>query len=468
MSVISVATPFNLVAKSKIMVRRAGSGREILRILDPDPPDLRSKLGLLTSRPQCSHGRSTHVTLILQEDLSRLCLQPELRQIYLVSSMELLSESLLISFPANEFLHQVDVLQHLTSRSTPESKQIAAHLQKAFESISTLVPMVPKSGFQKQSIGQSHEGSNNVEIAAETSNAFPKMAARLLPVLLQAMDHMSQANQDQALEGSIVYKFVETYNTILHQVCSLAVHATLSCTAISAQSTLVSTRERQRAEGETNNPATISSTPHAEALLSLCDLAVAMTTALEPAKPAQARMLEGCLLHLITKIGSGLRTSIFGSSSNSNNDNNNNDNNAPSDPTQDLEGRLTAEADRQLEAQAPHLIYILARTPTHLPIISAHSSLPTQVETPSSVLLRLAKRKLQNTLLNAVFPAHALGLMKQTLKPPEEPPAAPLQSESSDGAVAEMEVEVREWYKSEVFRLVGWDALDEYLRVSVW
>ena len=290
---------------------------------------------------------------------------------------------------------------------------------------------------------QSCTGSNNDKAAVETpSTTHLKVVSRLPPILLQAMDHIGQRSYSQALEGSIIYKFVETYKTVLQRVCTLAAHDGLSTETTSRPSISACAKGEQPTRGERSGSATIPF-KQPEIILSLCDLAVAMTTALNPTKPAHARMLEGCLSLLMTKIGSGLRTAIFGIR------NNHATNNETRDPERGLE-----EADRMLEAQGPYLIYILERTPTKL--ISDQS--PQQ--TPSSALLRLAKEKLQNTMLNAVFPHSTLGLMKHSLEPPGEPPADLQQFLDVEAG------EARDWYKNEVWRLVGWDALDDHLRMA--
>ena len=393
--------------------------------------------------------------------------------------------SLLINL-ADSLLHHVNLLQQLSMQSTPEAEQIATHLYKVFELIHSLVSPEPQEN--QNSLAENSRKASDISDLEEqpSTSSLLRTISKLLPVLLQGMSHTTQAGQSQFPGGAIIYRFVETYSAILHQVCHLASRTKVPTTPISTTFNPCGSLQREQlVQSQTNGTVIIPSTTHSDHLLGLCDLAVAMTMALRCKNPSEARMLEGCLSHLITMIGSGLRTSIFGSSNLDHSDSNSvaGDNEPSYSPTQNPEHDLLRQADRLLSAQAPYLIYILARTPTNLPSITnpsttSHSShaIPPPAphpQTPSSVLLNLTRRKMQNTLLTAVFPDNALCLMKQqqqsqTLQQPEEPQSttALRQFEERDDLVSGV-MEMRDWFKSEVFRLVGWDALDEYLRVSI-
>lgn len=402
----------------------------------------------------------------------------------------------------DQLLHQVNTLQRFKLQPTPEPIQLAAHLHKALEVLASLVSPISTED-HTPAIGHHCRILSKTKTEAEDSTPYSLRAiGSLIPVLLQGIGLFAQTNENLDLAGPIIYKFVDIYKTVLHQVCTLAVHKRSTPAVAATEAEMISRlRGKQPARIEIEVEGMTTPGTHFENVLSLCDLAVAMTTAIQPGSPAQARMLEGCLSHLMTKIGSGLRTSIFGLPlhENGNNDQTSNNEATLSNPEHD---DLRIEADRLFSAQAPYLIYILARTPTKLPtsMDKTTTTISSSSSTPRTLHHNLTHRKLQNTLLTAVFPSTTLDLMRQQtqiLAQPVEPSPAALQqlllagqhsadAEHEAAAAAatggmdrkgkgkgkgmekekaeEKEVDVREWFKSEVFRLVGWDVLDEWLR----
>ena len=401
----------------------------------------------------------------------------------------------------DQLLHQINTLQQFELQPTPEPVQLAAHIHTALKILASLVSPISTED-QIPAIEHHCRILSKTKIEAEDSTACSLRAiGSLIPVLLQGMGFFAQTNENLDLAGPIIYKFVDIYRTVLHQVCTLAVYKRSPPAVATIEAEMTSrVRGKQPARIETEVEGMTTPGTNFKNVLSLCDLAVAMTTAIQPGNLAQARMLEGCLSHLMTKIGTGLRTSIFGLPLHENSTDNQASNNEPtlSDPEHD---DLRIKADHLFSAQAPYLIYILARTPTKLPTSMEQTTTTrssSSSRTPRTLHHTLTNRNLQNTLLTAVFPSTTLNLMRQQtqiLAQPVEPSPATLQqlliaeqhspgAEDEAAAAAatgemdeqckgkgkgkvkekEVDVDVREWFKSEVFRLVGWDALDEWLK----
>ena len=339
----------------------------------------------------------------------------------------------------NAFLSHVDILQQITCDQTSSPEAVAGCLEKTFEIIRHFVSSleIPDVPHQASTPGQRVRSLDQSE--AETASTLEKVS-KLMPVLLQAMDRLDQRNHDQALEGPVIYKFIMMFEDTLRQVCELAANDGQSTTTTPDPSVLRRTNRRHTEEIKSNDSTTATSR-RSRITLDLCELAVGMTTALKATKPMQASMLEGCLSLLLTRVGSGLKSCVFGVASHGTID----------DQTPNPE-RDQARADRTLEVQGPYLIYILERVPKTMS--------DGCLQAPGSFLLRSAKKKFQNSLLNSVFGETALGLIKPSLEIPKPP------TNLRHFAGVET-VEVRDWYKSEVWKLVGWDVLDEYLRTPV-
>ena len=324
------------------------------------------------------------------------------------------------------------------SDPTSNPKTVAGCLEESFETIGQLVSSVemPESPHQPPASNQTVR--SNDQSKTEAASTIQKVS-KLLPVLLQALDHLGEINQDKSLEASVIYKFVKMFENALRLVCELSAYGgQVRVTSDPCVPSRVNGRQVEEAE---SRDSTKVSFRQSRTILDLCELNIAMTTALKPTKPMQARMLEGCLSILLTRVGRGLKSCLFGVT----------DHDTIDDQTRDPE-RDQEEADHALEAQGPYLIFILERVPKPMDSGSLQPS--------GSALLRSAKKKLQNSLLNSVFGETALGLIKPSL----ELPKPPTNLHHFAGVEA---VEVRNWYKSEAWKLVGWEVLDDYLRMPI-
>ncbi len=113
------------------------------------------------------------------------------------------------------------------------------------------------------------------------------------------------------------------------------------------------------------------------------------------------------------------------------------------------------------EGQAPYLIWMLNRSQ---PFSSAITNSPddrrqinmAQPDSSPNDLYEDARIRLQHTLVRAVFGEQAAASFEPALEPPHDP--------SEDELVTDFDKEnetadVSDWFKNEVWRLVGWDVL---------
>ena len=328
-------------------------------------------------------------------------------------------------------LQEIYILQGVIhSIQAPEAELITSCLERCFGMIELIICSLemPEDPTQTTTVNRLARSNDRLETSPLVS--IQQKISKLLPVLLQAMDHLDRAIDVQNFEGRLIYKFVKVYEVILSHVCKLSIISTIpGRTTISSHS-----EEKQKPVNCKRNPAeTLCS--QSRTILDLCELAVAMTTTLDSTKRAQGLMLEGCLSVLLKMVGSKLKGCVFG---------------GPSRDTLDQQiwhaaNDLEEAADDGLEADNPYLIYILRR------VLSSTNK--RSLQHPNNALLTLTKQKLQNALLHSVFGETALGLMKPSFEKPE-PPAELQQLEGT---------EAKDWFKSEVWKLVGWDVLEDYL-----
>lgn len=197
------------------------------------------------------------------------------------------------------------------------------------------------------------------------------------------------------------------------------------------------------------------------AIYDLCDLAVALVNNINNSNRLHAEILEGCQFVLLKETGRRLRDFVFTSESAKIIE----DLDAASSPGQGIETE-DHESDNS-EFDAPFLLYILERTSSFTCCDAdspgSSSSQTTRDSTPSALasapapvpggLQRSECVRFQNTLLKAIF-----GRGMSAGFEPSIPEVKKLEEYRIHALKAET-VDVREWFKQEVWSLVGWDVL---------
>lgn len=162
-------------------------------------------------------------------------------------------------------------------------------------------------------------------------------------------------------------------------------------------------------------------------IMKLCKLVITLLYNLDPAKSTHKNILEGYLYHLVTRVGKALESFTIGGR------------------PFGIQSFFTAASDAEaFEAQAPYLIWMLNCTQQ----FSSRISLSTNAID--------ARIRLQNTLFRAVFGDQANAIFEPALEPPQSPPDNEIMTDidAQTGAA-----DIRDWFKSEVWRLIGFDVL---------
>ena len=271
--------------------------------------------------------------------------------------------------------------------------------------------------------------------------------------LVGGLDILEGNVEGLELQGSVVHGVVDIFREILAQIHSLAA---ASARRQNEQCNTVAAKNR-RGHSKQSNAVIASEAWRSvdEKSLELSYLANMILESLDRSKPAHIGIIEGCLYFLLQSVGKVLEVFVFGEQQ-SDTRSAGPHNHPPSESP-----RNCSLPDMNLliaESEASSIIPILQqamafRIPRSLQRASAHS----QIRTSQSSLLRKPEQQLQHTLLRATLGDHA-GDFMNALKPPSGQ-AIKLE----DHGLSPGQENIREWYKHQVWRLVGWEILREQI-----
>ena len=203
-------------------------------------------------------------------------------------------------------------------------------------------------------------------------------------------------------------------------------------------------------------------------IMKLCKLAVSMLFHLDPVKSSHKAILEGWLFPLGDSSGGGTQGLLPLERGRSGSKKSIRHRGTARIPEKGDESNLPiAATDAEAsEAQAPYLIWMLSRTMglstsmsfANKPITSSgRRSGTARQDISRGALYADAHIRLQHTLVRAVFGERLAAKFEPALEPP-------LISSGDDDLWTDLDpqietVDVGDWFKDEVWRLVGWDVL---------
>jgi len=392
----------------------------------------------------------------------------------------------------NDVPHHFYLLQQTLAQSTIDPLQLAAtlcHIANAMclvitgaqcseDTQNATIDLTQSNALIPRESMLSQDPSSSARSAEGKSTAI----ASIFPELLHGLNKLGKLEGGISIGKRVIYCYIKIFQCLLEHICHLSKTCTnqstaqvqdipptartpkkiAKCSRCRERSLKCDQRKLSCQNCKHNNltcdrsiPSTTEPSKHPpqlpeKSVLMLCELTISMLRSLDTSKTAHQEILEGYLFLLFDKIGKGLKHAVFGSDEEANIPSGTFDRNMENAfSTQENDNR---EDDTVIEAQAPYLIWILSRTQAF--ISPQHHHNPPDTTHPSPNVAAIARTKLQYTLLKAVFGDRAPPEYEPALTAPHVPTDAELQE-----ILAIPKVEVKDWYKHEVWRLFGWDVL---------
>lgn len=289
-------------------------------------------------------------------------------------------------------------------------------------------------------------------------------------LLCRALNKIMSSSESQKYEGQVTYQLTSLFEAALHalaKICDPKAGSKVSPTIKQSSKIPPAKNTMQQLSAESSNDLNCGISTE-EILQSLRRVLAGMmlkATTLITASPNI--LFEGYVYVFLTRVGTVLSVLEFKDIITSP------DLQTSSDklPLPDGLCRAGIGKDEAIEAnmevyetEAYHLVWLLEKAVALVHSISmklslSHDTIKVSDERSlnAGLLLSMSKRRLQNTLLKAVFHEEE-PLFLESLKRPQKP------------AVNEMEIRINkhseppsEWFSREVWRLLGWDVLE-----SIW
>lgn len=283
---------------------------------------------------------------------------------------------------------------------------------------------------------------------------------RMFPYLLKAIRRLGRSADVNYQHGCVIHSFVGLFREFLDNICNLSVtQARFLKTKHS-----VPRQTRQRNNNMRRSSSTCTNSGPTRFVLKLCSFLVTMASACDLKENSDKNIMDGFSFFLLDRVGTALKLFVFGDDSD--------DITSPKPlgslgqlPTIDP---ITFEERRQeAEAQAPYLIHLLERTiplMTRATAAHLHNHLLFQPLAPANAgLARAPSITLQSTLLTAIFGPEDSTDVGDGLRKPGSPDVNFGIGPEYDTIVSEKrkfeEGETGDWFKAEVWRILGWEVL---------
>lgn len=423
--------------------------------------------------------------------------------------------------PHNPLIHDLYLLQKVLAQENSDAKELATALCGVSASICKLISAMHSSKNVQTARpspvdrSDTHRKDDSAALSSKTTLLATRQA---FSSLLEGLHRLSNLPGGSQARGQVIWSLIRIFDRLLDQIYSSSpVHASqppettprISKPRTKTQRLVSATPEDTQSRPKTRTPCqacrkrhrkcdgrvpicrncehwktqcrreihpssgntTSSKSPPPfnrppESALTLCELTIAMMRCLDGTIPSDVEVLEGFLFLLLKRVGQAFRIFVF-------------EDGILQDP--EFEGigsaapNQTAINHQVIEAQAPCLIYLLEQA--QLYTLSLHlqpQAIPHSAElaqnptTPSSnrsstTLSNHAHIRLQHTLLTAVFGDQTRSDFQAAFTPPKAPIDEDMTAKFSDRIQAEG---LRDWFKQEVWRIIGWDALKRAIQLG--
>lgn len=345
-------------------------------------------------------------------------------------------------------LYQIHAAMRPHHRNDPNI--LAYHLVQAASTLPQVVARTISECFNRQGAGRDLLKSNL------------RAATRAVVSLISGLNRLTNAADGAEVQGRVIYAYARMFSELIE---ALGEASSCEITKPLAGSEQRPSTSKGKKRSEHAKPANLKDRPTLNTLTAfLCGI----LDLLDPKVEAHANLFEAFAYTVLNKLGSRLYTLVFGHAR------------APTleaeiaranepdkaeDPSQASTLHRNEVELQQAALEAPYLIHLLTRlmnaAPAHLgAIISTKTGKPKQANNKGSMkgaLALTAKDRLQRTLVNCMFGIEGVddqSPLLDCLKMPTAPDT-PLPMPKVK------EVEVQEWFKEEVWRLLGWEVLSK-------
>ncbi|KAI7254091.1 NAD(P)-binding protein [Hortaea werneckii] len=287
-----------------------------------------------------------------------------------------------------------------------------------------------------------------------------RAANRAVMSLISGLSRLSNAANGADVQGRLIYAYVRMFSSLI-EALGEASSREISKPLVGSEERPNTSKGKKKSENA--KPANLKDRPTLNALTSfLCGI----LDLLDPKVEAHGSLFEGFAYAVLNKLGSRLYTLVFEHARASTLEAEIARANEPEEIVNSSQASVLQHDCLELQQaklEAPYLIHLLGRlmneAPAHLgAIISTKTGKPKQANNKGSMkgaLALTAKDRLQRTLVNCMFGTEGVDAQSPLLDCLKMPtaPSTPLSMPKVK------EVEVQDWFKEEVWRLLGWEVL---------
>ena len=288
------------------------------------------------------------------------------------------------------------------------------------------------------------------------------------PIILGVVNQLHKDQGARDSTGSLIHGMVDLFKNTIHQIFQMAKCVSKLHVESKHEQGTASHENQQSDTGRRPNFGSVVSAT----ILAMCDFCLALICGLDITKESHLNIHEGCLYVLLTEMGHRLRNFVFETAQEGRGWE------TPADETGLVQTvnnpQDTPDIDCNPDTESQCLIYLLSRIP-HLSraftVTEEDQSLPppssqeTSDSSPAGKSLPRSNKKItsqagirfQHTLLRAVFgdddPTNTDFMLALRF------PRTEKSDDGHDWGNHLKKEEIRDWFKHEVWRLVGWDVL---------
>lgn len=331
----------------------------------------------------------------------------------------------------------------------PDTPILAYNLIRAAATVPQVVHHAVKQS--SNTPGSDISGLKSVTIAA----------CRSFTSLMAGLDNLSDTTE----RGHVVYNYINAFSSLLDVLQDAAMAEAKRAAMLESGS---ATAGKSKGKAKTVRAVNIKDAPVLNLITTFLNSLISL---LEPSKGAHASLFEGYFYASLNKLGHQMYLLTFGQQRGGSLADEITGANITDDVGEDDQRFKSAASvkdgveKRAAKLEAPYLIHLLNRLMTAAPkhfgsLTSSKTGKPKQANNKGSMKGALAldaKNRLQRTLISCMFGTEGVGennAFMDCLKVPGMTAPA-LQPPKIK------EVDVQEWFKEEVWRLLGWEVLSK-------